>query len=308
MDLKSVVAPYALNFNAYSPIEPPEEISRRLGISPEQIIKLDANENPYGIPQGVKTALAQASNMHIYPDPAQRSVRREIEGYTGIDGDMIVAGAGADELLDLVCRIFISPGDRVLMFSPSFSYYDHVIRLSRGIPEKIPFLPDFSYDTDTIRKYDMSRFKAVFLCSPNNPTGVSIPDDTAEFFLQHKNLPVIMDEAYYEFSGKTWAGRLHNYPNLIILRTFSKIFALAGFRIGYGMMSRELASVMMAVKPPYSVTVPSEIALKACLRETDTYRTQIKQLVINRDRLIAEINRLPGFTAFPSDANFFLCR
>ncbi len=291
----------------YSPIEPPDQLAKRLGLPPEQILKLDANENPFGLHPDLRRALAEEKYLHVYPDPAQVKLRAAIAAYAKLAPNQVVAGAGADELLDLVMRLFLQPGDQVLGFSPSFSYYDHVVSLNHGKYQTYPRKADFSLSLKEVKEIDFSAYKMVILCSPNNPSGNPVEKKVLEYLLQ-QDLLVLLDEAYGEFAKEKGTDYLAEHENLIILRTFSKCFALAGMRVGYGLMAPIIAQELMKIKPPYSVNVAAEaLALKA-LAHWPIYAEQIQQIKASRDWFWHEVRKVPGLTPFPTEANFILCR
>ncbi len=291
----------------YSPIEPPDQIASRLGLKEEDIIKLDANENPYGTSPKVIAALAEQRYYHIYPDPAQVQLRQAISDYAAVGPDKIVAGTGADEIIDIACRLLLEPGDRVLSFTPTFSYYSHVIALNKGIYTEIPREADFSISLEKARKVNLARCKIVMLCSPNNPSGNLVSEEVLNYFLD-QDLVVMLDEAYFEFSATSHVSKLKKHNNLLILRTFSKCFGMAGLRVGYGMGSSELISAMMKIKPPFSVNVAAEAALKVCLENLGFYRDQVRQIIETRERTTEQLKSFKQLQVFDSNSNFILCR
>ncbi|MDH5560465.1 MAG: histidinol-phosphate transaminase [Deltaproteobacteria bacterium] len=306
-NLSGLFSPMLENMSPYSPIEPPDKIAKRLGLSIERIVKLDANENPFGTSAFVKEALAKQDYYAHYPDPAQSELREIISSYTGIKPSQIVGGTGSDELLDLLCRLFLETDDKAIGFSPSFAYYSHVVTLNRAVYQTCPRQDDFSISLSQARAVDLERVKLVFLCSPNNPSGNLIEEEVLDYFLG-KNLIVVLDEAYFEFSGQSFDHKLDEHDNLVILRTFSKCFGLAGMRVGYGLMSEETAAALMRIKPPYSVNVAAETALKVCLENLDYYKAQVHQIIKTRERLLRELRQFGQIEAFPSQSNFVLCR
>lgn len=291
----------------YSPIEPPDQIARRLGLPESAIIKLDANENPYGVAAEVLKELGRARYLSIYPDPAQKAVREEIAGYAGCAANNIVAGAGADELIDLICRLVLNPGDKVLTFSPTFSYYKHVVELNGGSLVDVPRNEDYSINSTQLSAIDLSGIKIVLLCSPNNPSGTMLEREVLDFFLG-KEMLVVVDEAYFEFSRSTFAGLIGSHNNLLVLRTFSKCFGLAGLRVGYGIMPPLLQEAIMKIKPPYSVNMAAEVALRVCLQQKDFFASQVKQMIATRDRVITALSGHEGLEVYPSRSNFILFR
>ena len=298
---------FANNMKPYSPIEPPDQVAKRLNLNEAEIIKLDANENPYGTPQLVLDALGDGKYYHIYPDPAQVQLRDSIADYVGLEPGNIVVGTGADELIDLMCRLFINPGDYVLGFVPTFTYYEHVITLNRGCYVKINRNDDFTIDPERVKKQNLDQVKMVMLCSPNNPSGNLLDESVLDYFLK-QDLIVVVDEAYFEFSGISHVDKLNQHDNLIVLRTFSKCFALAGLRVGYGVTSLKIAKMLMKIKPPFSVNVAAEIALKTCLDHFDDFQKQVNQIIKTRDQAINSLRKFKEFTVYPSKSNFILCK
>ena len=307
ISVDSLFSPMAGQMKPYSPIEPPDQIAKRLGLPEAAIVKLDANENPFGTSPKVLKALSDGKYYHIYPDPAQAQLRSAIALYAGVKPENVVAGTGADELIDLCCRLLLEPGDKVLGFSPTFGYYSHVIALNRGVYVTAPREADFGISLEKAKALDLTGVKLVILCSPNNPSGTLVAPELVDWFLS-KNLVVMVDEAYFEFCGQTVVEKVQNHPNLVVLRTFSKCFALAGFRVGYGVMGETLAQGLMRIKPPYSVSVPAEVALLAALADLDHYRAQVAQLVAIRESTLARLKAFAALTPSPSGSNFILCK
>lgn len=291
----------------YSPIEPPDQIARRLGLPESDIIKLDANENPYGVSPEVLAELGRAKYLSIYPDPAQKAIREDIAGYVGCQPDNIVAGAGADELIDLICRLVLNPGDKVLTFTPTFSYYKHVVELNGGVLVDIHREEDYSIDVAKLDGLDLAGVKAVLLCSPNNPPGNMLEREVLDYFLA-KDMLVVVDEAYYEFSRTTFADLVSDYNNLIVLRTFSKCFGLAGLRVGYGIMSTLLHEAIMKIKPPYSVNMAAEVALRVCVQKKEFFVAQVDRMIATRDRVLDILRTRADLEVYPSHSNFILFR
>lgn len=291
----------------YSPIEPPDQIARRLGLPESDIIKLDANENPYGVAAEVLKELSRAKYLSIYPDPAQTAVREEIAKYVGCGANNIVAGAGADELIDLICRLALNPGDKVLTFSPTFSYYKHVVELNGGVLVDVPREEDYSIDAAKLPAIELDGIKIVLLCSPNNPPGNMLEQEVLDFFLE-KDMLVVVDEAYFEFSRSTYAGLIDSHNNLLVLRTFSKCFALAGLRVGYGIMAPLLHEAIMKIKPPYSVNMAAEVALRVCLQNKAFFEGQVDRMIATRARVIAALSVREDLQVYPSQSNFILFR
>jgi histidinol-phosphate aminotransferase len=295
---------------AYEPILPFEVLSEQLGRPVGQIIKLDANENPYGPLPQVQEALAALRGTNIYPDPESRELRQALTAYHDVPQENLMAGAGADELIDLVMRLFLEPGDTVLNCPPTFGMYafDAAVNGARVI--SVARRQDFTLDLEGIeRGVRRHQPKLLFLASPNNPDGGLVPPDVLGKLLK---LPVIvvLDEAYVEFApnGTSRIQEVSGRENLIVLRTFSKWAGLAGLRVGYGAFPTSLMPHLWKIKQPYNVSVAAARAALASLRNADQL-TEIGQRVTReRERLYAALQALPWLQPYPSQANFVLCR
>jgi histidinol-phosphate aminotransferase len=321
--------PHIQNLPPYTPIEPFEVLSERVGRLPDQIIKLDANENPYGMPPRAQTALANLPYGHIYPDPESRALRVALSAFTGAPAENLLAGAGADELIDLIMRVTLNPGDAILNCPPTFGMYAFDADLNNANIINVPRKSDFSVDLDGIleaaEKYSP---KLIFLTSPNNPDGSLLPKSALQKLLALPVLSdivplreaegpalIVLDEAYIEFAapeslGKT-ISQITDVPkreNLIVLRTFSKLAGLAGLRVGYGAFPSWLMPTLWKAKQPYNVNVAASTAALAALEDT-TYLTEtVSKLVTERQRLFEGLSRIDWLSPYPSNANFILCR
>jgi histidinol-phosphate aminotransferase len=304
------------DFPPYTPIEPFEVLSARLGRPVDQIIKLDANENPYGASPRVAAALADLAYTHIYPDPEARALRAGLAAFTGVPQENLLAGAGADELIDLLLRVLIEPGDAVLNFPPTFGMYAFDTRLSAGRVIEIPRRPNFSLDLPAVEAAVLSeRPKALFVTSPNNPDGSLISPSDLETLLEMPVL-VVLDEAYIEFTRQggrlgSALSRITEVPqrtNLVVLRTFSKWAGLAGLRVGYGAFPNWLLPVMWKAKQPYNINVAASAAALASIEDLEYLAEQVDRLRSERDRLYDALRDCSFLHPYPSEANFVLCR
>jgi histidinol-phosphate aminotransferase len=297
-DLKKMVA--------YTPIEPIDILSERIESSPEDIIKLDGNENPYGCSPGVKQALGTYSYYHIYPDPEQRELRKALSKYTGIEPGYIVAGSGSDELIDLILRLILQPGDKVINCPPTFGMYPFSTDVCGGTVVNVPRLADFSVDIAAVEKHIDKTTKVIFIASPNNPTGNAIPEPDV-LQLMKNNFLVVVDEAYVEFSDTSICRLVPEHSNLIVLRTFSKWAGLAGLRVGYGIFPEQIVKYLMKIKQPYNVNIAAQVAALESLKDIDYLRQTIGRILNERERLIAELSEFSWIKTYPSRANFVLC-
>ena len=293
----------------YTPIVPFDVLSQRLNKSPEDIIKLDANENPYGPSPRVHQALANETYYHIYPDPDSTALRQALSQYTEIDASHIVAGHGADELIDLVIRLFIYPGDAAINCPPTFGMYRFDIELNGGKIIDINRKEDFSLDTESIVEHvnNDRNVKIIFLTSPNNPDGGTLDDACLRQLLQLP-LIVVLDEAYIEFAGKSRGNWVLEHENLIVLRTFSKWAGLAGLRVGYGVFPHWVLSHLLKIKQPYNVNVAGATAALASLSDVDQLRKNVGKIVAERGRLYQALREFDFLEPYPSEANFILAR
>jgi len=293
----------------YSPTASLEVFAAQLGRPVSALIKLDANENPYGPAPQARAALAALDTTHIYPDPEARALRALLSDYVGVDAAHILAGAGADELIALILQLFVAPGDAVISTPPTFAMYAFDTPLAHGRVIEVPRRDDFSLDVPAIEAAALaSGAKLLFICSPNNPDGSLIPPETVERLLALP-LVVVLDEAYLEFSGaESLAQRVPDTPNLIVLRTFSKWAGLAGLRVGYGIFPAEIITHLWKIKQPYNVNVAADAAARASLLDLAPLQANVRRLIAARERLERELAAIPWLRPYPSRANFVLCR
>ncbi len=301
-----LVRPDILAMLGYEPIEPGELLAEQLGIPPDRVAKLDGNENPYGPSPRVLEALGTFDSYHRYPDPQQRRLRAALAEYAGVGPEHIVAGAGSDELIDLVLRAIIAPGDRTIDCPPTFGMYGFSTRVAGGSAIEVPRRDDFSVDLGAVREA-ASQAKAVFVASPNNPTGNPLTRGELDALLA-TSLLIVVDEAYVEFGGESFATLVPERENLMVLRTFSKWAALAGLRAGYGIMPPALADVLMHMKPPYTPNIAAEVAMLVSLEDRPRLMEAVQTIVQERERMSRMLATLEFLEVYPSQTNFVLCR
>jgi histidinol-phosphate aminotransferase len=297
----------------YTPIEPFEVLSQRLQRAPEEIIKMDANENPYGPSPRALQALAELPFAHIYPDPESRALRAALAEFTQVPVENLLAGSGADELIDLIMRVLLEPQDSVLICPPTFGMYAFDVRLNAGQLLEAWRKPDFSLDMAAIRNsVDKTSPKLLFLATPNNPDGSLLPGEVLDELLQLP-LIVVLDEAYIEFSGQgnlgqhvSRLGQVAGRENLIVLRTFSKWAGLAGLRVGYGAFPTWLMPVLWKAKQPYNVNVAASAAAIASLQDADYLAEIVAKIRQERENLYQELALIPYLRPYPSHSNFIL--
>lgn len=305
-DVLRFVRPELRKMAGYEPIEPVEILAARLGVPADRIVKLDGNENLYGPSPGALAAIAGHTGYNIYPDPDQRQVRAAIAEYIGVPAEQIVAGMGSDEIIDLLARALLAPGDRVIDLVPTFGMYAFTTSVCGGEYVPVRRNADFSVDLAAVEAAADERTKLIFAASPNNPSGNLLGREELERLLA-LGVPVVIDEAYIEFSGGSVVSMVPERENLMVLRTFSKWAGLAGLRAGYGIMPRPLAELLMVIKPPYNVNVASEVAILASLAERDLLMERVHSIVAERERMASLLARVPYLRPWPSSANFILC-
>ncbi len=295
------------DLTGYVPIEPPEEVAARYGVAPETIVKLDGNENPYGPSPRAVAALAAPYAAHRYPDPDQRRLRSALASHLGVPVGNVLAGAGSDELIDLVFRAYIEPGDAIVVAPPTFGMYAFDAELHGASVIEVARGEGWALDAESLLDA-ASRAKAVFIPSPNNPTGDVLAPALAERLLDAGAL-LVVDEAYIEFSHATsLAVRAAEGAPLVVLRTFSKWAGLAGLRVGYGIMPAEMVSLLMQIKQPYDLNVAAEVAALASLEDRAVLDERACAITGERDALAAALRATGWIHPWPSESNFLLCR
>ena len=269
-------------------------------------VKLDANENPYGPSPRVLQAISESEALHTYPDAEQRTLRAALAEYAGLATENIIVGNGSDEVLDMIIRLLLEPGDRVLSCIPTFGMYKFLTDVAGGQVIELERTPDYGIDLDAIKAATDERTKLIFLASPNNPTGNSVPRERVIALLE-MGIYVVIDEAYFEFAGHTVADLVNDYENLMVARTFSKWAGLAGVRIGYALVSAEVCAYLNQIKQPYNVSVFAQIAALESLRDREYLMRNVKTLVQERARLFDFLQGIDYLSPVPSEGNYILC-
>ncbi|GIW12933.1 MAG: histidinol-phosphate aminotransferase [Tepidiforma sp.] len=303
MPLRSLLRPDLDDLEEYTPVKPYDVLAAEIGLPVELLVKLDANENPYGPHPAVREAAARAP-LHIYPDPGQLRLRRAIAAYANVEPDQVVAGTGADDLIDIIIRLVAPPA--VVIPTPAFGMYRFLANIMRARPVEVPRRPNFDLDVVAIRHaVQDSGARLLFLTHPNNPTGNPLNLSELEALLALDAI-VVVDEAYIEFGGQTVVPLIASHPNLVVLRTFSKWAGLAGLRVGYSISTSELAAHMMRIKQPYNVNAAAEAAAIAAIEHRAEIAEHIAAIVAERDRLARSLAGFGWIEPYPSVANFVL--
>jgi len=258
---------------------------------------LDANENPF------------ESEVNRYPDPLQRKLKTALSEIKGVKPDQILLGNGSDEVLDLIFRAFCEPGqDEVILLPPTYGMYGVLAQLNNIIAHAVSLNTDFELDLEAIIAKVDKKTKVIFVCSPNNPTGNSIPLSQIEALLKRFKGLVVVDEAYVDFAEQTSAlSLLDAYPKLMICQTFSKAYGLAGIRLGIGFADPLIISYLNKIKPPYNINILTQKAAMASLKQKKAVEQQVKELIAERQNMEkALLNFNFVRKIFPSNANFLL--
>jgi histidinol-phosphate aminotransferase len=305
--------PEIQDFSPYTPGLSIEEIKQKYGL--KRVIKLASNENPLGVSPLVQKALEKhAGGVFRYPRSGSPDLRQALAERLGVDMDRIVAGNGSDEIIDLLIRVTARPGqDHILIFDPSFSMYRLQARLCGVEVRTVPLDHDFHFPWVRMLHAVDEQTALVFLTTPDNPTGhAPLRSELKSVAAQlPPSVLLVVDEAYMDFAHPqedySLLPDLAELPNVIVLRTFSKLYGLAGLRLGYGVMPSWLADALIRVKPPFSVNCLAEIAGLAVLQDEHFVRATLDCVRSGREFLDARLRRL-GCEVFPSQANFLLFR
>ncbi len=294
-DLDSLVRPNIRRLKPYS--------SARSEFAGSAEVFLDANENALGS--------AADGPFNRYPDPLQKELKRKIATLKGTEPQNIFIGNGSDEAIDLLFRIFCRPGiDGCIICPPTYGMYEVSADINDIAVTKIPLTPDFRLDVPSVLSAINAGTKLIFICSPNNPTGNLMDrEDVVKIASEFRGV-VVVDEAYIDFSSSaSLIGEIENFPNLVVLQTFSKAWGMAGLRVGIAFANVEIIGLMNRVKPPYNVSgIAQDAAINASRRLADV-ENWIRQTLLERDRLTVGLSSFPFMqTIYPSDSNFLLVK
>ncbi|HEY0196273.1 MAG TPA: histidinol-phosphate transaminase [Methanobacterium sp.] len=295
--------------NPYVPGRSIKEIAEEYGLDPDKIIKLGSNENPMGTsPKAVEAVFEESKLMYRYPEVDLKELTRVVASYSGVStSQVILGGDGADEILDVLGKTLLKPEDEFIVPIPSYMYYEFTLKIHGGVPVYARWdLPQNVLNVDSVLDSVTPRTRLIFLCTPNNPTGAIIDKKDIKTILESTDALVVVDEAYFEFSGVNNVDLLAEYDNLFILRTFSKILGLAGMRIGYGLGSPQFIEYMKRVKPVFSLTRISQVAAIASLNDKEYIEKSTSLSVESRDYLYEELSKIPQVDVFESKANYLL--
>lgn len=275
-------------------------------------IKINQNENPFGMPQAIKAEVLRRAAAHDwarYPDFIPTRLHEKLAAYTGWRADGIMAGNGSNEMIQSVINATVETGVRVLLPEPTFSVYAQVIKVMNGDIISVLLNDDLSFNIPRLATaIKVQKIDLAIICSPNNPTGCTISKRDLEMLLRNSTGLVVVDQAYLEIGGEDFVSLLNDYPNLVILRTFSKAMAMGGLRVGYCLAAPELIREFMKCKMPYSLNYFSTTAAEVALENLDLLHPLIESIQRERNRLFAELQTIRGLKPVPSAANFFVVK
>jgi len=307
MELK--IPEYILSIKPYKPGKPIEELEREYGISGS--IKLASNENPLGpSPKAVSAMQAAMPHLHRYPDGRGYYLTQKLAERLGVQPETVVLGNGSDDVIGMLARALLQAGDEALMTAPSFLMYEILVQTVGAKPLFVP-LKNLAVDLEAMRAAVTEKTRMIFINNPNNPTGAFIKQAEFEAFV--KTLPasvtVVLDEAYIEFARDpeclNGLSMIGENPPVAVLRTFSKIYGLAGVRIGYGVMPRTLAALLHRVRQPFNTSSLAQAGAIGALEDDAFLQKTLNLVATELDFLQSGLNEM-GVTAFPTQANFFL--
>lgn len=293
--------------------KPIEETAREYGLDPARIVKLASNENPHGMSPKAKNAAMQALvNGTRYPDGAAQVVREAAAVFAGVSPDEVIVGNGSDEILGLIARTVLAPGDRCVYSQYSFSVYELSAQECAAQCVEVP-AKDFHVDLDGLLAATDVNTRLIYITNPNNPTGLPLEPAALFNFLERvpEKCVVVLDEAYTDFMDEklrtdsfAWVKK---FPNLLVTRTFSKAYGLAGLRAGFGVANKELIEMMNRIRPPFNMNSAAQAAAVAALEDQAFLKTVVDSNTKERARLAAFFDEL-GLDQLPSQANFIMVR
>jgi len=292
-EVNKLVLPHIARMEGYVPGEQPQGGT---------FIKLNTNENPYPPSPRVKQALIEAINdrLRLYPDPTARAFRETAAALHGVEPDMVLAGNGSDDALTILTRTFVGDGDLAAYPTPSYLLYSTLISLQNGRAHVVPFSADWRLNADDIVRPGL---KLVYLANPNSPSGTTIPPDEVAKLAERLPCPLIVDEAYGDFAATNCMALPKTHPNVIVVRTFSKGYGLAGIRLGYLVADARIVAELNKVKDSYNCDALSLVAGKAALEDQAYLNETRSKILATRRRLTSALREL-GYDVPDSHANF----
>jgi len=307
--MKFSISKSVSEIKAYEAGKPLKEVAREYGIT--SAVKLASNENPFGYsPNAARAVRDQLAAMNRYPEPVAHDLVQKIAAKYGVGPEHIVLGNGSDDIIALLTHGFLNRGEEAVMPLPSFLMYEISVKIAKGVPVMVP-LVDFTTNLEGLIRAITPKTRMVFITNPFNPTGATLTcEEFAAFAAQvPDDVLIIVDEAYIEFVRDS---RVYNSladplkdPRIVTLRTFSKAYGLAGFRIGYGIMDREVAEILNRIRQPFNVNSLAQAAAEAAFEDEVFLNYSITSTHAGLDYLIRELMNM-GLTVLPTQSNFFM--
>lgn len=295
------------NMRPYIPGKPIEDVQRELGL--DHVVKLASNENPLGCSPKAKAAITENfDEIALYPDGNTGKLRTALSEHLKLAEDQLIFGAGSDEIIGIIAKVFLNPGEELLTSDQSFPRYDSAAQLMGGTIVKVP-MTNYTYDLVRMKEYVNDKTKIVILANPNNPTGTHFTNDSLVDFLNFipDHVMVVLDEAYYEYVDADDYPRslelLEKHSNLVILRTFSKAYGLASLRVGYGMASPEIVELLNRVRNPFNVNTLAQVAAIASLKDQDFVQNAVALNSQVKEYMYSEFEKM-GIRFLATQANF----
>ncbi|WP_456324322.1 histidinol-phosphate transaminase [Desulfonauticus submarinus] len=309
--MQQFIQKHLLDFKAYEPGLSISEIKEKYGLG--KIIKMASNENPLGVSPCVLQVLNKCSAYSFrYPQSGNLSLRKELANFLKVPEKNIMVGNGSDEIIDILIRLLVDPEkDEILTFKPCFSIYKTQAKLQKIRIKQVPLNDDFSFNLDKLSQGITPNTKLIFITNPDNPSGYAVKKDILKEFIE--NLPqgcfLVLDEAYVDFTDPledySFINEFLLYPQVIFLRTFSKLFGLAGLRLGYAVANEDIADYFWRIRLPFSVNILAEKAGIAALKDSFFYSKTREVVLQGREYLSSALKKM-GCEVFPSQANFIL--
>jgi histidinol-phosphate aminotransferase len=294
---------------SYTPEKTIENAAKQYGLSPADIVKLNFNENLY-MPRAKLVVLlkevADECDVRLYPQEEEEKLREAITEYLTLPQGCVDVGNSSDEVMDRITRLFLEKGDLAVTFAPTFSVFRYCAKYQGAEYVAVPLQKEFKLDVKAMREAFTPEAKLLYLCSPNNPTGNQFGQDAVEALIEEFPGIVLVDEAYGEYADYSVIPLIDKYENLVVLRTFSKAFGLAGLRLGYAVANPLLARAINKIPAPYAINIVTLTMGRKLLENVGVMRAAVAALKAERGKLINALNEIRGVEAFDSRANFVL--
>ena len=290
------------------------EIAKETGLSVEDLVDFSSSINPLGpSPRALEAIKNSFDKLTLYPDSNSTALREALACHFGkINKNNVIMGNGSTELIYLFAQVFLKRGDVALVAAPSFGEYANAIIRSGGKPKHLKLTQDFQFELDAFLE-EMKDAKTIFLCNPNNPTSILIPDNILERIVEkalEEDVVILLDEDFIEFvedeKRHSFVNRIDRFPNVFVLRTFTKFYGLTGLRVGYGIADEETIEVFSRAKMPWNVNSLAQAAAMVALADEEHSRRTMEVVKEQKKFLSNELSRIDGFSVFPADTNFIL--